>query len=287
MEYTLDMRFINFSKKPNLNHPILIAGFEGWPNAGCISSDVLTFLKKGLGVKKFAEVNPDLFHKYSNNRPYAKIDGGEVKYLLFSPYEFFYKKSAGFPDLILFLGKEPQLRWKQFTRSFLKLATDFDVAMLITIGGTYDYVTHKQNPWISGVFTDYVLKDKVVALGIKNAQYEGPVSIHTFLLKEAEEIGIKGINIWGHVPQYLTNNNFPITCQILGCLKEIVGFDLDLSEIKLKAEELLKQIDLIIQKNPELSKYIEKIEKGCHLKKESSFHDKVIQINDFLKKDPQ
>ena len=120
MEYTLDMRFINFSKKPNLNHPILIAGFEGWPNAGCISSDVLSFLKKGLGVKKFAEVNPDLFHKYSNNRPYAKIDGGEVKYLLFSPYEFFYKKSSSFPDLILFLGKEPQLRWKQFTRSFLK-----------------------------------------------------------------------------------------------------------------------------------------------------------------------
>jgi proteasome assembly chaperone (PAC2) family protein len=127
----------------------------------------------------------------------------------------------------------------------------------------------------------------VVASGIKNGQYEGPVSIHTFLLKEAEEIGIKGINIWGHVPQYLTNNNFPITCQILECLKKIVGFDLDLSEIKLNAEELLKQIDLIIQKNPELSKYIERIEKGCHLKKESSFHDKVIQINDFLKKDPQ
>ena len=91
------MRFINFSKKPNLNHPILIAGFEGWPNAGCISSDVLSFLKKGLGVKKFAEVNPDIFHKYSNNRPYAKIDGGEVKYLLFSPYEFFYKKSTSLP----------------------------------------------------------------------------------------------------------------------------------------------------------------------------------------------
>jgi len=62
---------------------------------------------------------------------------------------------------------------------------------------------------------------------------------------------------------------------------------MDLTELKLKSEELLKQIDLIIQKNPELSKYIEKIEKGCHLKKEPSFHDNVIHINDFLKKDPQ
>jgi proteasome assembly chaperone (PAC2) family protein len=131
------------------------------------------------------------------------------------------------------------------------------------------------------------LKHKCVALGIKGTKYEGPVSIHTFLLHEAEKIGIRGISIWGHVPQYLTNNNFPITCQILACLKEIVGFDVDLTEIKFKAEELLKQIDLIIQKNPELSKYIEKIEKGCHLKQQPSFHDKVIQINDFLKKDPQ
>jgi proteasome assembly chaperone (PAC2) family protein len=281
------MRFITFSKKPKLNRPILIAGFEGWPNAGSISSDVLSFLKKGLGVKKFAEVNPDIFHKYSNNRPYAKIDGGEVKYLLFSPYEFFYKKGSICQDLILFLGKEPQLRWNQFTRSFLQLATDFDVSMLITIGGTYDYVTHKQAPWISGVVTDNGLKHKFVALGIKKAKYEGPVSIQTFLLQEAKKIGIKGINMWGHVPQYLTNNNFPTICQILACLKEIVGFDLDLSEIKLKSDELLKQIDLIVQKNPELSKYIEKIQKGCHLKKEPSFHEKVIQINDFLKKDPQ
>lgn len=287
MEYTLNMGSITFSKKPKLSHPVLIAGFDGWPNAGGISSDVLSFLKKELGVKKFAEVNPEIFQKYSSNRPYAKIDGGEVKYLLFSPYEFYYKKGASFPDLILFIGKEPQLRWKQFTRSFLQLATDFDVSRLITIGGTYDYVTHKQNPCISGVVTDNALKKKFSALGIKKTSYEGPVSIQTFLLQEAEQIGIKGINMWGHVPQYLTSNNFPTICQILICLKEIVGFDLDLSEMQGKSEELLKQIDLIIQKNPELSKYIEKIAKGCHLKKQPSFHDKVIHINNFLKKDPQ
>lgn len=286
MEYNFNMRLVSFSKKPDLNHPILIAGFEGWPNAGSISSDILTVLKKGLGVKKFAEVNPDPFHKYSNNRPYAKIESGEVKYILFSPYEFFYKKEETSPDIILFLGKEPELRWKQFTRSFLRLASDFEVEMLITIGGTYDYVTHNQEPWVSGVFSDDDLKHKFSPLGIKTAKYEGPISIHTFLLKEAEKMGIKGINIWGHVPQYLTNNNFPIIHQILTCIKGMVGFDLDLTEIKLKAEELLKQIDLIIQKNPELLKYIEKIEKGCHVKKEIPLHDKVIKIDDFLKKDP-
>jgi proteasome assembly chaperone (PAC2) family protein len=279
------MKVISFSKKPELNHPILIAGFEGWPNAGGISTDTLNFLKRGLEVKKFAEINPDFFHKYTKNRPHAKIEDGELKYLLFSPYEFFYKKTAGPSDLVLFLGKEPELRWKQFTRSFLKLANDFKVELLITVGGTYDYVTHRQAPWVSGVFTHSELKAKFSHLDIRAAYYEGPISIHTLLLQEAEKIGIKGLSIWGHAPQYLANNNFPIIYQILSYLKEIIGFELDLTELKLKAEELLRQIDLIIKKNPELSQYIEKIEKGNHLKKELSSYEKVIRIDEFLKKD--
>ncbi|MCX8011568.1 MAG: PAC2 family protein [Desulfobacterota bacterium] len=280
------MKVITFFKKPALNHPILIAGFDGWPNAGGISSDTVNFLKNELEAKKFAEVNPDFFHQYTKNRPYAKIEDGELRYLLFSPYEFFYKKSAGSSDLVLFWGKEPELRWKQFTRSFLNLANSFQVKLLITIGGIYDYVTHRQAPRISGIFNNSEIKTKCSNLGMKLVHYEGTISIHTLLLREAEKIGIKAISIWGHAPQYLANNNFLITYQIISYLKEIIGFEIDLTELKLKAEELLRQIDQVIKKNPELSQYIEKIEKGSHLKREfASSCEKVIRIDEFLKKD--
>lgn len=284
--YILNMNLIGFLEKPALNCPILIAGFDGWPNAGSISTDTLNFLKRMPGVKKLAEINPDHFHKYNNIRPYAKVEDGEIKYLLFSPYEFFYKKGKGVPDLILFLGKEPELRWKQFTKSFLKLATDFKIEMLITIGGTYDYITHKQEPWVSGVFNDQSLKIKFTQSGMKTSEYEGPISIHTLLLTEAGEKGIKGLSIWGHAPQYLPSNNLPIIHQILTYLKEVGLFELDLTDLKFKAEELTKQIDLIIQKNPDLLKFIEKLEKGIQDKKENFAQDKVIKIEEFLKKDP-
>jgi hypothetical protein len=73
--------------------------------------------------------------------------------------------------------------------------------MLITIGGTYDYVTHKQDPWISGVFTDNDLRPKVVASGIRH-KYEGPVSIHTFLLKKRRKSN-QGNKYWAMSSSFL------------------------------------------------------------------------------------
>ena len=280
------MDFINYFEKPDLKSPILIAGFEGWPNAGYISTDSLIYLKKIVGAKKFAEINPDPFHKYTDNRPHAQVEEGEVNQILFAPYEFFYHKKEKFPDLILFLGKEPDFNWNQFTRTFLQLANDFKVEMLVTIGGTYDFVTHKEEPWVSGVFNQKNLKTQHAQSGLKNAEYTGPISIHTMLLQQAGEASLKGISLWGHAPQYLTSNNLPVVLKVLTYLQEIARAEWDLHELKLQAEELTKQIDLIIKKNPELSKFIERLEKGGQIKKEAAFQNNVINIDDFLKKEP-
>jgi len=281
------MELINFSEKPKLNRPLLIAGFDGWSNAGNISIDTLIYLKKKVGAKKFAEIDPDPFHKYTNIRPCARVEGGEIKYLFFSPYEFFYKRGEDTTDLILFVGKEPELRWKKFTQSFLTVATDLKVETLLTIGGTYDCITHKQEPLISGVFSEDSLKITYAHSGIKAAEYEGPISIHTLLMMEAKKIGIKGISIWGHAPQYLRSNNLSTIHQILTLINEIGRFNLDLTALQLKAIELNKQIDVIVQKNPELLQFIEKFDKGPDTKKETSTKNKVINIVDFLKKNPR
>ena len=278
------MDVINLSERPELSRPILIAGFDGWPNAGNISIETLFYLKRMLGAKKFAEIDPDPFHKYTNLRPYAKLEEGEVKHLVFSPDEFFYKKGKESPDLILFIGKEPELRWKHFIQSFLRFAIDLNVEILLTIGGTYDNITHRQEPVISGVFNDDSLKISLANAGIQFIEYEGPISIHTMLLIEARKMGIKGVSLWGHAPQYLQSNNLSVIYQILIHLNEFIGFGLDLSSLEVKAIELKKQIDLIVQKNPELLRIIEKYEKEPESKKETSPEDKIINIVDFLKK---
>ncbi len=280
---------MHFTERPKLKRPILIAGFEGWPNAGNIATDTLNFLQQGLPARKFAEMDPDPFYKYSDVRPSIKVEKGQIVDFCFSPYEFFYHQAKGSHDVILFSGNEPELGWQQFCDSFLDLAADLAVEMLLTVGGTYDYITHNQEPIVSGIFNDASLRQLFIDSRIKAAEYHGPMSIHTLLLIEARKKGIDAISVWGHVPQYLQSNNLPIIYQVVLHLQDLGAFDLDLSDLQYKAAELQKQINILVQKSPELMRIIEKIEKGMHRKAHAApskpLKHKVIDLSTFVKKD--
>ncbi|HOC37847.1 MAG TPA: PAC2 family protein [Thermodesulfobacteriota bacterium] len=284
-----DSHLVTIQERPKLRSPILIAGFDGWPNAGNISTDSLSFLRSAFSVQKLATISPDLFYRYADSRPSARIDEGEITEYSFSPYEFYFTHADGEHDLILFSGNEPEMAWEQFTDLFLSLAAEFSVELLFTIGGTYDYITHNQDPLISGMISHSSMRKSFQELGIKLAQYEGPISVHTVLLLEAKRRDMRCGSIWGHAPQYLQSNNLPVIHQVLDTLRKLGNFNLDLTEMKFKALELQKQINILVQKSPELSRIIEKIENGFHLKQSSpaaeTFHDKVIDISGFMRRE--
>ena len=280
---------IEFSKKPKLKRPVIIVGFDGWPNAGNIATDTMNFLIDGLPAEKFAEIDPDAFYKYSDARPNIRVEEGRIVDFSFSPYEFFYCQGSGNHDVILFSGNEPELGWQQFSDLFFSLAAEFSAEVLLSVGGTYDYITHNQDPVVSGVYNDIRLRQLFVDAGVKPAEYHGPMSMHTLLLMEARKKGLDGFSMWGHVPQYLQSNNLPIIYQILVRLQDLGDFDMDLSDLQYKATELQKQINILVQKSPELSRIIEKIEKGMDSEEPEPVpvakKDKVIDISEFVKKD--
>lgn len=279
------MSAIKFFERPDLTRPYLIAGFDGWPNAGKVSTETLNYLISMLGAKRFASLDTDLFHRYTEGRPLAKLVQGEIKEFVFPPHEFFFAQKEGRPDVVLFLGKEPDFHWNLFVETLLAFAADLDVAMLLTIGGTYDYLTHRDQV-VSAVYGDSSTKVLLSELGIRPTDYEGPISIHTLLLREACKSGLKSLSIWGHCPQYLQSCNLALVCRILSQVGELLGIELDLGRLSHQAAELAKQIDLIVQKNPELCKLVDRIEKGGHIRRDAPLatHDKVINLADFLKK---
>ncbi|MBN2468903.1 MAG: PAC2 family protein [Deltaproteobacteria bacterium] len=279
------MELIQIHEHPKLDQPILIAGFDGWPNAGKISTDVLDFLKNNLPTKKFAEIDPDPFCHFAHMRPCAEISDGKINKLCFCPYEFFYVQGTSSPDLILFCGSEPDLQWKRFTQSFFNLATSVAVKLLIIIGGTYDSVSHNHEPIVSVISTSNNLRASLAGEGVTISNYQGPISIHTMLFMEAERRGIPCLSFWGHAPQYLQSNNLSVIYKILTLVDRIGEINLDIGSLHLQAMELRKQINIIVENNPELKGFIKEFERGVqHRKNETPSHDKIININQFLKK---
>jgi proteasome assembly chaperone (PAC2) family protein len=103
------MEEVVYTEKPNLNKPYLIIGFEGWPNAGEVSSYALQHLVDSLKAKRFASIPTENFYQISSLRPMAVIKEGRLIELKSPGNHFYYVKAPLLNDLILFYGAEPHL----------------------------------------------------------------------------------------------------------------------------------------------------------------------------------
>jgi proteasome assembly chaperone (PAC2) family protein len=287
------MEEIIYLERPNLNRPYLIIGFEGWPNAGEVSSFALRHLVDSLGAKQFASIPTENFYQISSLRPMAVIKEGRLIELKSSSNHFYYVKDPLSNDLILFHGVEPHLRWNVFADLILDLAERFDVMRLFTIGGTYDYIPHTYPPIVSALFNHEELREKVIQAGLGLTEYSGPISIHTFILEAARKRGLKAISLWGHAPQYLQTRNVKVVCSVLKKLIDLTKIEVDLSEIEKASEYFDQQVNHLVEEDPKLQEVISKLEELYERsekipqptgREEGVKEDKVVYIQAFLKK---
>jgi len=287
------MEEVIYLERPVLHEPYLIIGFEGWPNAGEISSFALRHLIDSLGAREFASIPTENFYQMSSLRPMAMIKEGRLIELKSSGNHFYYVKGLPSNDLILFSGVEPHLRWNVFADLILDLAERFRVTQVLTIGGTYDYVPHTYPPMVSSLFNHEELRERVVGAGLGLTEYSGPISIHTFILEAARKRNLDAISLWGHAPQYLQTRNVKVACSLLKKLIDLTGIEIDLSDLEKAGEYFDQQINQLVEEDPKLQEVIGKLEeayKGSERilqplrKEEGAKEDKVVYIQAFLKK---
>ncbi|MFQ5841588.1 MAG: PAC2 family protein [Thermodesulfobacteriota bacterium] len=271
---------------PRLSRPWLIGGYEGWIDAGKVSSGSLTYLRKSLKAQKFAEILSDGFHLFRDSRPKVVVEDGLIREVEYPRNEFFYWKNRGLlPDLILFLGNEPHVRWKAFADLFLKLASQFGVERLVTIGGLYDQVVHTIPRKISVVASNPDLLKDLLAHDVQMIDYSGPGSYVSLLQERAETYGIGSFMLWGRVPPYVAMRSSWDCIQILGLLAKLVPFEADLSGLREEAELIDGQLKKAVEEKPDLRTYFKQLESihRSRQAKKSKSGDNVITIEAFLK----
>ncbi|MFB0508025.1 MAG: PAC2 family protein [Thermodesulfobacteriota bacterium] len=271
---------------PRLSRPWLIGGYEGWVDAGKVSSGSLTYLRESLKAQKFAEILSDGFHLFRDSRPNVVVEDGLIRQVEYPRNEFFYWRNSGLlPDLILFLGNEPHIRWKAFADLFLKLASRFGVERLVTIGGLYDQVVHTIPRKISVVASNPNLLNDLLAHNVQMIDYAGPGSYVSLLQERAETYGIGSFMLWGRVPPYVGMRSSWDCIQILELLAKLVPFEVDLSALREEAELIDEQLKKAVEEKPDLRTYVKQLEsihRSRHPKKSKS-GDNVITIEAFLK----
>ena len=281
-------------ERPKLIKPSLVMGLEGWPDAGKVSSGVINYLRDKLVTRKLAVLRADDFYLYQSlgaeaKRPVTDIHDGLVTSLDLPRTTFwFYKSQKSAHDLILLLGREPELRWGDYVDLILDLAQSFGVVRIYAIGGTYDVVPHTIEPLVAAVFSVPGLEAEMGKYGITPISYRGPSSIHTMLLVSASKRSIEAVSLWGYVPHYIQVPNTKVCYGVLSKLARCLELELDFEDMRRGGEQLDEMVDKAVAQKPELQDYVRRLEveygKGKYELGKPLEADIIKEIEDFLRK---
>ena len=280
---------IHIKELPKLKNPLLIAGFDGWGNALNISKGMVNYLIRRMKAKHFADLDPDTFYRYDDQRPQVSIVGGILKSFR-SPGGSFYaaQTDAGQSDLVILKADEPNLRWFQLADQLFLICQKLGIRTVITLGSMYDNVLHTDRI-VSGVASTEDVVSRLMESNINPIDYQGPSAIHTIIHSEGSKRGFECISLWSHCPYYLQGTTpFGLLSHMGRLIAELANFQIDTPDLEAKWRKLKEQINRLIDGNSELQSLISSLRKEklkgttTSLKGTLSSDKKIINLKDFL-----
>ena len=273
---------------PQMDNPVLIAGFDGWGNALNISRALVAFITRQLQAQPFAHLNPDVYYRYDENRPLVTIEQGVQKSLKAPGGEFAYIRTAADQnDVIVLEALEPSLRWYGFVDEMMALCARLQVGTVITLGSMWDNVLHTDRVISATASTDRLLAH-LQKLQVTPIYYQGPGAIHSLIHHKCMQSGLASVSLWSHCPYYLQETTHFGILSHLGKLVAALGnFHLDVTELDENWTRLENQIQNLIENNPKIRDNVKQLQQGESrgswegLAPKPKKSSKIINLKDF------
>jgi predicted ATP-grasp superfamily ATP-dependent carboligase len=251
---------LNLISRPKMKSPVMVAGLSGWPDAGGVSSLSVAYLRDTLNASLIGTIELSSFIDHTQHRPIVLIEDGVIKSIAMPGFEVFWA-IAGQRDLILVKGFEPNSGWERFVAALFELVETFGVDMVVTIGGLLDRIPHTKPVRVSFLTDSREIHQRAVSLGLRPSNYQGPASIHSYIMHECGKLGLKAVSVWGHVPSYLNISNPRVIGAVLEKVGKLAGVDLDLDRLYFEASLFEGKLENMMEQDSELRRLVEALER--------------------------
>ena len=251
---------LRVAEHPTLRRPVLISAFKGWNDGGQAATLAAGTLARVWNAKRFAEIDPEGFVDFQSTRPTVTLDEGLTRQIEWPEITF---HAAAIPgadrDAVILLGVEPNYRWRTFNELVVGLARDLGVELVVTLGALLADVPHTRPAPVTGAASDMSLVEE---LGLQPSRYEGPTGIVGVLHDACRQAGIPSVSLWSAVPHYVSLAPSPRAALALcGRLGELLGVEIDLTELEEAEEVYAEQITEAVATDPETAAYVEELER--------------------------
>ena len=249
---------------PELDRPNVIAAFQGWNDAGQSATTAVRYLVDSWKAEPFAKMDPEEYYSFTDTRPTIRIVDGSQRELTWPKNEFFfYRGTDTSPAAVLLIGTEPNLKWRSYCSEITRLARSVGARRLVTLGSLVTDAVHTRAVPLTGFSTDPSVQTKLASRGITRSSYEGPTGVVGVLHDACLRAELPAASVWAATPYYLGGTPNPKTALgLLDALDDVLELRLNLGELRIVADEFVRQVSLAVRDNDEMQQRIRTLEEA-------------------------
>ena len=253
---------------PELRDAAMVIGLSGWMDGGDVSTGTIDRLVEALDAPAIGHIEPEDFYIYSSPgsmeiaalfRPHTRIeDGLIVEYT--PPQSTFHACEPR--NLVLFKGREPNLRWREYVECLLSMAETCGVRTLYFIGSVSGLVPHTREPRLSCSVSDESLRPAMEPFGVRFSNYEGPASVVTYLTQQAGLRGLAMTTLVAEIPAYIQGLNPRAIESVIRRLAAMLGLEVSLDTLRATSDVFEAKLNEALEGKDELAELIAKLEES-------------------------
>ena len=253
------MSHVAYRTRPELSRPVMICAFSGWNDGGEAATTAARTLRSQWGARRFAEIDPEEFYDFQVHRPTVRLEGESRR--IDWPANRFFSARINERDAVVFLGVEPNVRWRTYGESILQVCSELDVSLLVTLGAFLADVPHTRPAPVNAASED---PQWLAKPGVVLARYEGPTGIVGALNAAAAKSGLSALSLWAAAPHYLPQSRNPkVALALLEALRDLTGLEVDTGEIELAARVFEREVSEAIEEDGKLAGYVQRLEEAA------------------------
>lgn len=251
------VRWLPAADEITLNHPVVVAAFTGWNDAGDAASAAVRTMVESSGATALAEIDPEPYTDFATVRPHVRLDEQRRRTIVWPTVGVWGATTPG-TDVLLVLGPEPALRWRSFCEQVVGVAQRFDSRTAFTLGALLADVPHTRRTQVIATATDDHLIDR---FNLERSRYEGPTGIVGVLHDALSRAGFPTVSLWAAVPGYAAQLPSPrATFALLERACTMMGTPAPVAEVANQIADYDAKVGALIADDEDLVTYVVRLE---------------------------
>jgi proteasome assembly chaperone (PAC2) family protein len=252
----------------------MIAGWRQWADAGAVSSGLPQYLIEVTNARDIGELKSGGFYLFQLPgthdflRPEVKLEDGYRRSLTRHRNEYYFTGNER-RGLVIFLGDEPHLGAESYADAFFYAAKQLGAKRVAGLGGVYGPMPYNKDREVSCVYSLRHMKQELSEYAVLFSNYEGGVSMGTYMADAAERHGVEYFTFYSFVPAYdfshlsqqlqglRIENDFKAWYELMRRFNHMFHLGIDLTDLERRSGDLTEsveaKIDEIENKMPQIN----------------------------------